>query len=97
MQAEGVEKMAGKHSNKLIESYVTGRSMRESGMSYTPALKLFGPAVQDNAWRRAGHRLFSDDFVDILERWPEVLVVQARLTIQYIYGIWVNSMKIPSP
>ncbi len=75
MQAEGVEKMAGKHSNKLIESYVTGRSMRVSGKTYTTDLKIIGDAVKDNWWRREGHRLLSDDIVDILESRPEVLVV----------------------
>ena len=75
MHAEGVEKMTGKHSNKLIESYVTGRSMRVAGKTYTTDLKIIGDTVKDNWWRRQGHRLLSDDIVDILESRPDVLVV----------------------
>ena len=75
MHAEGVEKMAGKHSNKLIESYVSGRSMRVAGKTYTTDLKIIGDTVKDNWWRRKGHRLLSDDIVDILESRPDVLVV----------------------
>ena len=75
MHAEGVEKMAGKRSNKLIESYVTGRSMRVAGKTYTTDLKIISDTVKDNWWRREGHRLLSDDIVDILKSRPDVLVV----------------------
>ena len=75
MLAEDVKKMTGKHSNKLIESYVTGRSMRVAGKTYTTDLKIIGNTVKDNWWRRQGHRLLSDDIVDILEGRPDVLVV----------------------
>ena len=75
MHAEGVKKMTGKHSNKLIESYVTGRSMRVAGKTYTTDLKIIGDTVKGNWWRRQGHRLLSDDIVDILESRPDVLVV----------------------
>ena len=75
MLAEGVKKMTGKHSNKLIESYVTGRSMRVAGKTYTTDLKIIGDTVKGNWWRRQGHRLLSDDIVDILESRPDVLVV----------------------
>ena len=67
--------MAGKHSNKLIESYDTGRSMQVAGKTYTTDLKIIGDTVKDNWWRRKGHRLLSDDIVDILESRPDVLVV----------------------
>ena len=75
MHAEYLNKMAGKHSNKLIESYITGRSMQVSGKTYTTDLKIIGDAVKDNWWRREGHRLFSDDIADILESRPDLLVV----------------------
>ena len=67
--------MAGKHSNKLIESYVSGRSMRVAGKTYTTDLKIIGDTVKDNWWRKQGHRLLSDDIGDILESRPDVLVV----------------------
>jgi len=75
LHAEGVEKMSGKHPNKLIESYVTGRSMRVAGKTYTTDLKIIGDTVEDNWWRRDGHLLLSEDIVDILESRPDVLVV----------------------
>ncbi|MEN8780613.1 MAG: MTH938/NDUFAF3 family protein [Desulfobacterales bacterium] len=59
----------------MIESYVTGRSMRVAGKTYTTDLKIIGDTVKDNWWRRQGHRLLSDDIVDILESRPDVLVV----------------------
>ena len=59
----------------MIESYVTGRSMRVAGKTYTTDLKIIGDAVKDNWWRREGHRLLSDDIVDILESRPDMLVV----------------------
>lgn len=75
MHTEGVEKMAGKHSNKLIESYVTGRNMRVAGKTYTTDLKIIGHTVKGNWWRREGHRLASNDIVDILDSGPDLLVV----------------------
>ena len=59
----------------MIESYVSGRSMRVDGKTYTTDLKIIGDTVKDNWWRRDGHRLLSDDIVDILESRPDVLVV----------------------
>jgi hypothetical protein len=63
------------HTKKIIESYVTGRSMRVKGKTYTTDLKIIGDTVKDNWWRSQGHRLLSDDIVDILESRPDVLVV----------------------
>jgi len=60
---------------KVIESYVSGRSMRFNGKTYTTDLKIIGDTVKDNWWRSEGHRLLSDDIVDILESRPDVLVV----------------------
>jgi hypothetical protein len=59
----------------MIESYVLGRSMRVAGKTYTTDLKIIGDTVKDNWWRREGHRLSSDDIVDILESGPDVLVI----------------------
>jgi len=67
--------MSKTHSNKVIESYVSGRSMRVDGKTYTTDLKIIGDTVKDNWWRREGHRLQPDDIVDILESRPDVLVV----------------------
>ena len=67
--------MSKTHSNKVIESYVLGRSMRVDGKTYTTDLKIIGDTVKDNWWRREGHRLQPDDIVDILESRPDVLVV----------------------
>ena len=60
---------------KVIESYVSGRSMRVNGKTYTTDLKIIDDTVKDNWWRSEGHRLLSDDIVDILESGPDVLVV----------------------
>jgi len=60
---------------KVIESYVSGRSMRVNGKTYTTDLKIIDDTVKDNWWRSEGHRLLSDDIVDILESRPDVLVV----------------------
>jgi hypothetical protein len=62
-------------TKKMIESYVSGCSMRVDGKTYTTDLKIIGDTVKDNWWRREGHRLLSDDIVDILESRPDVLVV----------------------
>jgi hypothetical protein len=62
-------------TRKMIDSYVSGRSMRIDGETYTTDLKIIGDTVKDNWWRREGHRLLSDDIVDILESRPDVLVV----------------------
>jgi hypothetical protein len=62
-------------TRKMIDSYVSGRSMRIDGETYTTDLKIIGNTVKDNWWRREGHRLLSDDIVDILESRPDVLVV----------------------
>jgi hypothetical protein len=59
----------------MIESYVSGRSMRVNGKTYTTDLKIIDDTVRDNWWRSEGHRLLSDDIVDILESRPDVLVV----------------------
>jgi hypothetical protein len=59
----------------MIESYVLGRSMRVAGKTYTTDLKIIGDTVKNNWWRREGHRLSSDDIVDILESGPDVLVI----------------------
>ena len=60
--------MPKNQTKNMIESYVTGRSMRVAGKTYTTDLKIIGDTVKDNWWRRQGHRLLSDDIVDILER-----------------------------
>ena len=62
-------------TKKMIESYVSGRSMRVDGKTYTTDIKIIGDTIKDNWWRRDGHRLLSDDIVDILESRPDVLVV----------------------
>jgi hypothetical protein len=62
-------------TKKMIESYVSGHSMRVDGKTYTTDLKIIGDTIKDNWWRRDGHRLLSDDIVDILESRPDVLVV----------------------
>jgi hypothetical protein len=62
-------------TKKMIESYVSGRNMRVAGKTYTTDLKIIGDTVKDNWWRREGHRLLSDDMVDILESRPDVLVI----------------------
>ncbi len=49
--------------------------MRVKGKTYTTDLKIIGDTVKDNWWRSQGHRLLSDDIVDILESRPDVLVV----------------------
>lgn len=67
--------MPNPKTKKMIESYVTGRSMRVAGKTYTTDLKIIGETVKDNWWRRQGHRLLSEDIVDILESRPDVLVV----------------------
>ena len=67
--------MPKNQTKNMIESYVTGRSMRVTGKTYTTDLKIIGNTVKDNWWRREGHRLVSDDIVDILESRPDVLVV----------------------
>jgi hypothetical protein len=67
--------MPNPKTKKMIESYVTGRSMRVAGKTYTTDLKIIGETVKDNWWRRQGHRLLSDDIVDILDSRPDVLVV----------------------
>jgi hypothetical protein len=59
----------------MIESYVSGCSMRVAGKTYTTDLKIIGDTVKDNWWRREGHRLSSDDIVDILKSGPDVLVI----------------------
>ncbi|MGB5420735.1 MAG: MTH938/NDUFAF3 family protein [Desulfobacterales bacterium] len=59
----------------MIESYVSGRSMRVAGKTYSTDLKIIGDTVKDNWWRREGHRLLLDDIVDILESRPDILVV----------------------
>lgn len=62
-------------SNEMIESYVSGSSMRVAGKTYTTDLKIIGDKVKGNWWRRDGHRLVSDDIVDILDSGPALLVV----------------------
>jgi hypothetical protein len=62
-------------TRKMIDLYVSGLSMRIDGETYTTDLKIIGNTVKDNWWRREGHRLLSDDIVDILESRPDVLVV----------------------
>jgi hypothetical protein len=62
-------------TKKMIESYISGRSMRVEGKTYTTDLKIIGDTVKDNWWRSQGHRLQSDDIADILESRPDVLVV----------------------
>lgn len=62
-------------SNEMIESYVSGSSMRVAGKTYTTDLKIIGDTVKGNWWRREGHRLVSDDIVDILDSRPDLLVV----------------------
>jgi hypothetical protein len=59
----------------MIESYLSGRSMRVAGKTYTTDLKIIGDAVRDNWWRREGHRLLLEDIVDILESKPDIVVV----------------------
>jgi len=62
-------------TEKVIESYKSGLSMRVAGKTYTTDLKIIGDTVKDNWWRREGHRLLTDDIVDILESRPDVLVI----------------------
>jgi hypothetical protein len=62
-------------SIEMIESYVSGSSMRVAGKTYTTDLKIIGDKVKGNWWRRDGHRLVSDDIVDILDSEPALLVV----------------------
>ncbi len=62
-------------SNEMIESYVSGSSMRVAGKTYTTDLKIIGDTVKGNWWRREGHRLLLDDIVDILDSGPDLLVV----------------------
>ncbi|MGD2009530.1 MAG: MTH938/NDUFAF3 family protein [Desulfobacterales bacterium] len=62
-------------SIEMIESYVSGSSMRVAGKTYTTDLKIIGDKVKGNWWRRDGHRLVSDDIVDILDSGPAMLVV----------------------
>ncbi len=62
-------------SNEMIESYVSGSSMRVAGKTYTTDLKIIGAMVKGNWWRREGHRLVLDDIVDILDSGPDLLVV----------------------
>ena len=62
-------------SIEMIESYVSGSSMRVAGKTYTTDLKIIGDKVKGNWWRRDGHRLVSDDIVDILDSGPALLVV----------------------
>ncbi|MFZ1955452.1 MAG: MTH938/NDUFAF3 family protein [Desulfobacterales bacterium] len=59
----------------MIESYVSGCSMRVAGKIYSTDLKIIGDTVKDNWWRREGHRLSADDIVDIMESGPDVLVI----------------------
>jgi hypothetical protein len=62
-------------TNTMIESYVSGCSMRVAGKIYSTDLKIIGDTVKDNWWRREGHRLSADDIVDIMESGPDVLVI----------------------
>jgi hypothetical protein len=62
-------------SIEMIESYVSGSSMRVAGKTYTTDLKIIGDKVKGNWWRRDGHRLVSDDILDILDSGPAMLVV----------------------
>ncbi len=58
----------------MIDSYTFGK-MVIKGKQYTSDLIIYPNSIDDNWWRKSGHKVCLDDIQDILAAQPECLVV----------------------
>ena len=71
-------------SCNMIDSYGFGR-ITINGKRYTNDVIVFSDRVEDNWWRKQGHRLQVKDIETIIEEKPKVLVVDTGY-----YGLLKN-------
>lgn len=57
-----------------IDAYSFGRIVVD-GQEYRSDIIIFPDRVEDNWWRREGHRLAAEDLAGVLDDLPEVLVI----------------------
>ncbi|ROQ91216.1 Mth938-like domain-containing protein [Desulfosoma caldarium] len=58
----------------MIDGYRFG-SMDIGGTTYQADLKIIGPQVIPNWWRKEGHKVYVEDILDLLKAQPSVLVI----------------------
>ncbi len=58
----------------MIDSYKFGKIVVD-GKEFTSDLIIFPDKIQENWFRKKGHKLFPDDLKDVVEYNPELLIV----------------------